>query len=275
MEITVIVPTYRPMDYLWECLNSLCGQTISKDKFEVIIVLNGCKEPYHSSILNFINKHQDVQWVYIQTDQCGVSNARNIAIDNAKGEYITFIDDDDYVSPSYLEELYIYARKDTVSLCYPLAFKDGTRIFFPYSITENHDSIYKRGKQSYISARKFFSGPVYKLIHRDIIGSRRFNTKFRNGEDSLFMFDISNRLKYVDFTSNNAIYYRRIRCASASHTQTIAYVIKNCFKMFIEYSSIFFRNFRAYSLKYYIICILGLCHQVLYVLKIAIISPEK
>ena len=193
----------------------------------------------------------------------------------AKGEYITFIDDDDYISPSYLDELSNLASKDTVSLCYPLAFKDCTRISYPYSITKNYHSIYKKRKQSYISARKYFSGPVYKLIHRDIIGDRRFNTKFRNGEDSLFMFDISDRLKYVDFTSKNAIYYRRIRSASASQTQTMAYIIRNCFNMFIEYSSIFFRNCSDYSLKYYIICILGLCHQVLHALKIAIISPKK
>lgn len=275
MEITVIVPTYCPMDYLWECLNSLCEQTLSKDKYEVIVVLNGCKEPYHSSILNFINNHQDVQWVYIQTDQGGVSNARNVAIDSAKGEYITFLDDDDYISPFYLDELSILASKDTVSLCYPLAFEDGTHVTFPYSITQNYHSNYKRGKQSFIRARKFFSGPVYKLIHRDIIGSRRFNTKFRNGEDSLFMFYISDRLKYVDFTSKNAVYYRRIRSSSANQTQTIAYVISNCYKMFIEYSNIFFRNCRTYSFKYYVICILGLCHQVLHSLKIAIIPPKK
>lgn len=270
MDITVIVPTYHPGDYLWECLNSLCNQTISKSKYEVIIVLNGCNEPYNTSILNYLKNNPSVQWVYVHSEQGGVSNARNIALDKANGEYITFIDDDDFISPSYLEELYMLAREDVVPLCYPLAFTDGSCTTFPYSITKNYHSAFKRGKQSYINARKFFSGPVYKLIHRDIIGVKRFNTKFRNGEDSLFMFEISDHLKFVEFTSQNAIYYRRIRRASASQTQTVAYVMKNCCKMFIEYSNIYYRNCRAYNLKYYIICILGLCHQILHAMQLSL-----
>ena len=105
MEISVIIPTYKPQDYLWRCLDSLDGQTLAKDKFEVILVLNGCKEPYDGEIKNYAVNHSQLPLDYIQTDKGGVSNARNIGIDAANGDYITFIDDDDYVSPRYLEAL--------------------------------------------------------------------------------------------------------------------------------------------------------------------------
>lgn len=49
-KISVIIPTYAPKDYLWECLGSLENQTLSKDEFEVILVLNGEREPYESLI---------------------------------------------------------------------------------------------------------------------------------------------------------------------------------------------------------------------------------
>ena len=49
-KISVIIPTYAPKDYLWECLDSLENQTLSKDEFEVILVLNGEREPYESMI---------------------------------------------------------------------------------------------------------------------------------------------------------------------------------------------------------------------------------
>ena len=49
-KISVIIPTYTPKDYLWECLGSLENQTLSKDEFEVILVLNGEREPYESLI---------------------------------------------------------------------------------------------------------------------------------------------------------------------------------------------------------------------------------
>ena len=103
MKITVIIPTYKPKDYLWECLNSLVRQTLSKNCFEVIIVLNGCAEPWKSQVEDFINCNmQGVDVNFIYTEMGGVSNARNIALDIAKGDYITFLDDDDYLSPRAL-----------------------------------------------------------------------------------------------------------------------------------------------------------------------------
>ena len=103
MRISVIVPSYKPQSYTWECLDSLCNQTIDKSQYEVIVVLNGCNEPYNAVLKQYLDKHPEINWNYIQTDTPGVSNARNIGIDIAKGEYITFLDDDDFVSPSYLE----------------------------------------------------------------------------------------------------------------------------------------------------------------------------
>ena len=85
--ISVIIPTYKPKDYLWECLDSLSCQTIEKSKFEVLIILNGCNEPYNTQIIKYIESQQNVQWRLFQTDEPGVSNARNIGLDKAEGEY--------------------------------------------------------------------------------------------------------------------------------------------------------------------------------------------
>ena len=123
-KISIIIPTYKPQTYIWECLDSLRNQTFAKDKFEVIIVLNGCINPWKCQIEDYIaNKMQGMNVNFIHTEQRGVSNARNLALDLVKGEYVTFIDDDDFVSPSYLEELYVKASPDTISLCYPYAFE--------------------------------------------------------------------------------------------------------------------------------------------------------
>ena len=124
MKISVIIPSFKPQGYLWQCLDSICNQTFSKGDFELILVLNGCKKPYDEQIKAYIENHTYVNWNYIQTDVPGVSNARNIALNVAKGEYVAFIDDDDYVSPSYLEELYKKASYDCVSLSHPSAFYD-------------------------------------------------------------------------------------------------------------------------------------------------------
>ena len=106
MKISVIVPTYKPQTYLWECLDSIYNQTFPKTDYELVLVLNGCNEPYNTQIKEWLSKHEDLQVQYFQIDEGGVSNARNIALNNAKGKYVTFIDDDDLISFSFLEELY-------------------------------------------------------------------------------------------------------------------------------------------------------------------------
>ena len=105
-KISVIIPTYKPQDYLWECLDSLLIQTFPKEDFEIILVLNGCIEPYKSKIEQYIvDKMQGVNVNFIHTEVGGVSNARNIALDQTRGEFITFLDDDDYFSKTTLERI--------------------------------------------------------------------------------------------------------------------------------------------------------------------------
>lgn len=258
--ISVIVPTYRPQLYIWECLQSLAGQTLSIDLYEIIIVLNGCNEPFHSQIQQYIIDHLSAHQVQlIQTDTGGVSNARNLGLDAAKGDYITFIDDDDYISPTYLEELYTLADENTIVLAYPYAFNDGKpNIQLPYRITNAYDYCIKFNSQTIASkARKFFSGPCMKLIPRSSIQDRRFNTRFKNGEDCLFMFLISNKFKVLKFTSKQAIYYRRYRSSSANFSINRLQRLKNSIRLSIEYTRIYFSNTKQYNFNFYITRILG------------------
>ena len=173
-------------------------------------------------------------------------------MDNAKGEYITFIDDDDYISECYLEELYANAAQDTISLCYPYAFNDGNpNIQLSYGITEAYEYCIRKGCNSISSkVRKFFSGPCMKLIPMSYIQDKRFNVNFKNGEDCIFMFLISNKFQKMAFTSKNAIYYRRFREGSAVTTErSKKEQIQNSLKCMNEYTKIFLRG--NYSLYFY------------------------
>ena len=203
---------------MWECLDSVYNQTFAKSDYELVLVLNGCDEPFHSQIEDWLDNHSDLQVQFFQPDEGGVSNARNIALDTAKGEYITFIDDDDLISPSYLKELYDKATPDTVSLCYPYAFNDGEiEKQLPYGITDAYKYCIEHNCNKLASrVRKFFSGPCMKLIPMSFIQGRRYDVRFKNGEDSLFMFLISDRINKIAFTSKEAIYYRRYRTNSAT-----------------------------------------------------------
>lgn len=260
MKISVIVPTYRPKGYLWECLDSVYNQTFAKSDYELVLVLNGCDEPFYSQIKDWLGKHCDLQVQFFQTDEGGVSNARNIALDNARGEYITFIDDDDLVSYIYLQELYENATPDTISLCYPYAFNDGKmEVQLPYGITDAYNYCIEHKCDKLASrARKFFSGPWMKLIPMSFIHDRRYDVRFKNGEDSLFMFLISDKIDKVSFTSKNAIYYRRVRTNSATTiNRSFKDVFVNSYRLIIEYTKIYISQLGDYNLYFYVTRILG------------------
>lgn len=264
MKISVIVPTYKPKSYIWECLDSIYNQTLPKNDYELILVLNGCNEPYSTQIRAWLSKHESLGVQFIQTDESGVSNARNLALDHVKGEYVTFIDDDDFISPSFLTELYDKAAPDVVSLCYPYAFNSGAldkQLHYQITKAYNYCQEHKRTRLS-SKARKFFSGPCMKLIPVRLIHGRKFDVRFKNGEDSLFMFLISDEIDKVAFTSKNAIYYRRFREESASMTKrTTREKAWNSLKLIREYTRIFMCG--GYSLYFYlsrvIAGIIGVC----------------
>lgn len=262
VKISVIIPTYKPQSYLWECLDSLRNQTFSAVDFEVLLILNGCRDPYQSQIENYLLKSGMTNVRLIQTDQAGVSNARNMGLDNAIGDYIAFVDDDDYVSPTYLEELYAKASPDTISLCYPYAFKDGysEKQIPHYYVTDAYESCILHEKALRISSkvRKYFSGPCMKLIPMSFIQERRFDIRFKNGEDSLFMFLISDRFVNFGFTSRTAIYFRRFRERSATTLERSFFKkLINSFRLIVSFSIIYFGSFPKYDFLFYLTRILG------------------
>lgn len=265
MKISIIIPSYKPQAWIWECLDSIKNQTFPKENFELILVLNGCNEPYYSQIKEYIDQNFIGYNVnLIQTDIGGVSNARNIGLDNITGEYITFIDDDDYVSSVFLEELFQCASPDVISLCRPIAFTEGVNSEQPYPITSVFDKLCVNECVPYTKARKYFSGPCMKLIHKDIVRNLRFDTSFSNGEDSLFMFLISDRFKTVSFTSEKAVYYRRYRKSSAVTTQRpFVYWLRNGVRMLKCYAHIYLSNPKRYNLSFFFTRCLGVLHQII------------
>lgn len=195
MEISVIIPTYRPDYYFVDCLRSLQAQTIDHSVFEILIILNGPKESYEFFIQDLVKKYlNDIVVKVFYTDKASVSNARNIGIDNAAGKFLTFIDDDDYVSPSYLLEMYEIACENIVPLTNILAFNDLDNSIVEYGISTQYKLKCKDVHLSQYKVRAYFSVPVCKLIRKDIIGERRFNCCFKNSEDALFMLAISDKI---------------------------------------------------------------------------------
>lgn len=265
IKVSVIIPSYKPKEYLWQNLSSMIGQSLPKERYEVILVLNGCREPWKQEIEHFIAKN----WAgtnirLLQTDVPGVSNARNIGLDIAKGEYITFVDDDDYVSPLFLEGMLSKVASNTLALAYPYGFIDGKDDEqVQYVLTEAYNKYAPDGKQPFQNVPAYFQGPCMKLIPAACIGNRRFDTRFANGEDSLFMFTLSNIFKYVDFAGKDSVYYRRHRIGSASKSQSSRDYINNGINLLKAYHTVYWNNKgNRYSIRFYLTRIAGTLHAI-------------
>lgn len=257
MDISVIIPTYCPQTYLWDCLNSLAKQTLEKKRFEVIIVLNGCQEPYYSDIIQHLTSHKELNNVrLLQTDTPGVSNARNIGLEAAKGNNICFIDDDDWVSTNYLENLLI-AKKSPKSIVEANIrnYLEETKSYTEYYnyLTKAFEYNLNRKKISIISARSFFSSACCKLIPTALIGDRRFNVRFSVGEDSLFMAEISNQLDSIVLTSPDTYYFRRIRQQSATWSKTsLKAQVSSFINSLFQYTKIYISDIRHYNFLFFV-----------------------
>lgn len=123
--VSVIVPVYNVEGYLEKCVDSILTQTYSY--FELILVDDGSKDG--SGKLCDLLAAKDSRIICIHKENGGLSSARNAALDVCKGEYITYVDSDDMISPNALELMLEYANKceaDIVVTRYPISFSDDT-----------------------------------------------------------------------------------------------------------------------------------------------------
>lgn len=108
-KVSIIVPVYNVEKYIDKCLKSLVEQTLND--IEIIIVNDGSTDNSKKIIDNYIERYPE-KIVYLEKKNGGLSDARNYGIPYAKGEYIAFLDSDDYVEKDIYEKMYEIAKKE-------------------------------------------------------------------------------------------------------------------------------------------------------------------
>ena len=119
-KVSVIVPAYNAVDYLSSCLDSLVNQSI--DRYEVLVVNDGSSDNTQEIIDLYQKNHPSVIRGFSKSNS-GVAHTRNFGVDHAAGEYISFIDCDDYVDFDFLERMYDRAvEEDADVVCSPVTY---------------------------------------------------------------------------------------------------------------------------------------------------------
>jgi len=107
--VSVIVPFYNVENYIEKCLNTLVHQTL--EDIEIILVNDGSQDRSMVVVKKFLEQYPD-KITYLEKENGGLSDARNYALPYAKGEYIAFLDSDDYVEKTMYKDMYELAKKE-------------------------------------------------------------------------------------------------------------------------------------------------------------------
>ncbi len=196
-KVSIIVPVYNVENYIKKCLTSLVKQTLQE--IEIIVVNDGSTDNSKNIIEDFLKQYPE-KIIYLEKQNGGLSDARNYGIPYAKGEYIAFLDSDDYVELNTYEEMYELAKKENSDMVqcnfyweYPNKQKIGDM-----SICKNKKEMIQNGR---VEAWN-------KLIKTDIL--KQSGVIFPKGyqyEDVEFTYKLILNLNKVAFLNRPLIHY--------------------------------------------------------------------
>ena len=195
IKVSIIVPVYNVENYVEKCLQSLVNQTL--DGIEIIVVNDGSNDKSKEIIQNFMKENIASNIIYVEKENGGLSDARNYGMKYAKGEYIAFLDSDDYVENTIYEKMYnkaISENADYVECDFYWVYPNKRR--------EDRGFRYTNKKEMFVHARVVAWN---KLIKRDTI-----KEKFPYGmhyEDVEFFYKLLPNITKFAFVEEPLIYY--------------------------------------------------------------------
>lgn len=203
--VSIIIPVYNPGEALRKCLESLVSQSYSD--IEIIIVNDGSTDSSDSICTEFASK--DSRIVYISQKNAGVSAARNKGIDTATGEFLCFVDSDDFVDSHYVRSMMDAVRKSHADIVI-----QGLKQIKESQVVKS--DIFESGvfPVSTLTDKQFddifyYCGPYCKLFRTTIVKdcSIYFPTDMAYGEDAVFYHSYLANCKLIELLSSTHYNY--------------------------------------------------------------------
>lgn len=222
-KITVIVPVYNVENYLNKCLDSLINQTYKN--LEIIVINDGSTDNSGEICQEYAQK--DNRIIYIEKENGGLSDARNVGLDKMTGSYVTFIDSDDWVELDYVEILYkkIIEYQADISVGNYYSYNEDEEIYYfhiygnsYYEKVYDNVSIFENLYESQEMKSFALISACGKLYKAKLFDYLRFD-KGKLGEDGYFnqkMYLSVNKVVYL----NKGLYAYRQRSGSITKTWT-------------------------------------------------------
>lgn len=257
--ISIIVPVYKVEEYLDECVTSIINQTYTN--LEIILVDDGSPDSCPHLCDEWAKKDERIKVVHKKNG--GLSSARNAGLEIAMGEYICFVDSDDFITPDYVEVMYERIKNDTtVGIVSGMIYRYQDNQTIPFNEKWNLENEKIISPEDFTSMMMDLSASFTvwnKLYRRDLIKNVRFR-EGRNNEDTLFMYDLGKQIKEnrsMMVEIPHYVYYYRFRpnsiCTSSKKPLMID-VIQNLEDMMDDCK---YNDVRVYQILYkrYVDCL--------------------
>lgn len=199
--VSIIIPVFNVAPYLRECLDSLYAQSLSEERYEVICVNDGSTDGSDGILKEFAAAHGNMR--VFEQENSGVSAARNTGLDHATGEYVWFVDSDDFIATDILEKLtpILNEKRPDLLFVLPIAFEDGS----------DTSSLHTTHVRSDVSSEKYAMWLWTRLYRKSMITESgvRFKPGMGFAEDNLFCAMLRPYSKNEVHTDEVAYFYRR------------------------------------------------------------------
>ena len=206
MKISIIIPVYNVEEYITDCLNSLLWQDFID--YEIILINDGSDDRSGQICDQFAEKDSRIL-VYHQKNS-GVAAARNAGLQMANGEYIVFVDPDDWVSPDYLSTMVRYMRPGGMAACSVIREERTTKPNRKMSLYQDKEILARMNKEraelSVLNWNELSGGCVAKIFDNDVIS--------KNGicflEGAMYYEDYLFVMQYLSCTADEIVWVKKL-----------------------------------------------------------------
>ncbi len=206
----MLLATYGRPDLLPRALASASAQTLPSSEYEVLVIANGPHQHVPALVADARAAHPDVAFRLLETNESGAGMARNLGICAARGEYVTVLDDDDWIAPGYLEGLLRGAQPNVVPLGDLAEVKPGESAESFDNYVSNATRPKRGTRVSPTAVPQGLSLNVCKLLPTLIAREVLYDESLRSGEDFVFWTHVYARypFEFEVLPGTETVYYR-------------------------------------------------------------------
>lgn len=198
VDISIIVPVYNAEKSIRRCIESVLTQTMKN--WELLLINDGSID--NSKEICSFYENKDSRIKLINKNNSGVSDTRNLGVDLSEGEYITFLDADDWIEHDMLEIMLSNIKKLDVSILLMPTYRDQKNISVNNFISTRKNIFTKKEIQLEFFKQDLFTYSVWgKLYKKNILKDIRFDKCIQIGEDMLYLWKVLNSVDKIGYIS--------------------------------------------------------------------------